>query len=284
MIQGAEVIVIGGGPAGLAAAIAARQKGFSAIVIDGTAPPIDKACGEGLLPETQAALKELGVQIAAEAGHRFRGVRFVDGSVQLQADFPAGQGIGIRRTVLHELLATHAKHCGVELLWRAPVTGISPEGVQLPGLTLKARWIVGADGIGSRARRWARLEAARQRKLRSAVRRHYRVKPWADHAEVHWGAKTQAYVTPVSPEEVCVVMIADKPEEAAFERVLNVLPELRERLADGELHSRERGAVAAMHSLKQVTRGNVALVGDASGGVDAITGEGLRLAFRQALA
>jgi flavin-dependent dehydrogenase len=39
-----------------------------------------------------------------------------------------------------------------------------------------------------------------------------------------------------------------------------------------------------MHILRRVTRGNVALVGDASGGVDAITGGGLRLAFRQSLA
>jgi flavin-dependent dehydrogenase len=55
-------------------------------------------------------------------------------------------------------------------------------------------------------------------------------------------------------------------------------------LSGAELASRERGAITVMHRLKRVTRGNVALVGDASGGVDAITGEGLRLAFRQSLA
>src|SRR6267378_2491580 len=43
-----EILVIGGGPAGLAAAIAARKKGFEVTVADGAKPPIDKACGEGL--------------------------------------------------------------------------------------------------------------------------------------------------------------------------------------------------------------------------------------------
>jgi len=59
---------------------------------------------------------------------------------------------------------------------------------------------------------------------------------------------------------------------------------LRERLRGAELTSRERGAVTSSRFLKNVQRGNVALLGDASGSVDAITGEGLRLAFLQAFA
>jgi flavin-dependent dehydrogenase len=54
------VFVIGGGPAGLAAAIAARQRGFAVAVADGLEPPVDKACGEGLMPDTLRVLRELG--------------------------------------------------------------------------------------------------------------------------------------------------------------------------------------------------------------------------------
>jgi 2-polyprenyl-6-methoxyphenol hydroxylase-like FAD-dependent oxidoreductase len=57
-----DVLVIGGGPAGLAAAIAARRKGFSVAVVDAAVPPIDKACGEGLMPDALSALAELGIQ------------------------------------------------------------------------------------------------------------------------------------------------------------------------------------------------------------------------------
>jgi flavin-dependent dehydrogenase len=284
MAPRADVVVVGGGPAGLAAAIAARRKGFSVILIDGATPPIDKSCGEGMMPETQAALKELGVEVAPGLGQYFRGIRFVDSGGHVQADFPAGQGMGIRRTVLHDLLVENALKSGAKLLWKTPVTGTSSEGVQLRGGAVQARWIIGADGGGSRVRRWSNLEAFVQHEPRRAIRRHYRIKPWAEYAEVHWSARAQAYVTPVSRQEVCVVTIADSFEDAAFDGALESLPELQERLAGAELNGPERGAVTAMLALPRVSRGNVALVGDASGGVDAITGEGLRLAFRQALA
>ena len=45
MMTTTDVFVIGGGPAGLATAIAARQRGFDVVVADGAQPPIDKPCG-----------------------------------------------------------------------------------------------------------------------------------------------------------------------------------------------------------------------------------------------
>lgn len=277
-----DVFVIGGGPAGLAAAIAARRKGFSVALADGAEPPIDKPCGEGMMPETQVALRKLGVELPSDAGYRIRGIRFVHGSVQVAAEFPAGQGIGIRRPVLHEHLIRSAEQCGVKLLWKTAVRGISADGVQLPRGTVRAQWIIGADGSTSRVRRWSDLEATVQREQRSASRRHYRVQPWTDYTEVYWGPRSQAYVTPISSQEVCIVVAAEQPEDTDSERALQDLPELRARLAGALLGSRERGAITAMHSLARVSRRKVALIGDASGGVDAITGEGLRLAFSQA--
>jgi menaquinone-9 beta-reductase len=279
-----SVFVIGGGPAGLAAAIAASQKGFAVTVADGVEPAIDKPCGEGMMPATQAALSELGVELPTYLGYRFRGIRFVQGAMQVAADFPEGQGTGVRRTLLHELLIRRAEQCGVKLLWRTPVLGIAPDGVRVGGRTIPVGWIVGADGGHSRVRRWSNLDCAVTNSHRFASRRHYRVRPWSQFTEIYWGLRVQAYVTPISNGEVCIVTVAESKEDAGFERALRVLPALRARLADAELGSRERGAITAMHSLARVWRGHVALVGDASGGVDAITGEGLRLAFRQAQA
>ena len=61
-----EVVVVGAGPAGLVAAIAARQRGFDVTVLDARTPPIDKPCGEGILPRGVAALNALGILLPAE--------------------------------------------------------------------------------------------------------------------------------------------------------------------------------------------------------------------------
>jgi menaquinone-9 beta-reductase len=277
-----DVFVIGGGPAGLAAAIAARQKGMSVTVADGGEPPIDKPCGEGLLPETLAALAELNVELPRGAGIRFRGIRFVEGDMALRADFPRGEAIGIRRTLLHESLLARAKECGVKLLWRTPVIGIEKGEVRVGERIVSSRYIAGADGSGSRTRRRCGFGRSRGT-MRFASRRHYRIKPWAEYLEIYWGARAQAYVTPVSEEEVCVVVLADTSEEAQFAKTWANWPSLEERLANAEVTGRDKGAVTSMNSLRRVCRGSVALIGDASGSVDAITGDGLRLAFCQAL-
>lgn len=284
MRQPVDLFIVGGGPAGLAAAIAARQKGFDVTVADGSAPPIDKTCGEGMTPESVAALRALGVNFASGEGFRFRGIRFVQNGVSVCADFPEGFGAGCRRPLLHEKLIARAEECGVRLLWKTPVTGMDLDGVFAGGKKIAARWIVGADGRGSRVRKWSGLETARSSTRRFASRRQYRMRPWSEFMEIYWGEKTQAYVTPVGSEEVCVVLIAASPAETSFAAALAKMPELRKRLHGAELCSRERGAITISKSLRNVQRGNVALVGDASGSVDAITGEGLRLGFRQAFA
>src|SRR5215510_14228781 len=86
-----DVFVIGGGPAGLAVAITARQKGMNATVADGAMPPVDKTCGEGMMPETLAALRSLGVELDPCEGFRFKGIRFVQEGATVCAAFPHGQ-------------------------------------------------------------------------------------------------------------------------------------------------------------------------------------------------
>jgi flavin-dependent dehydrogenase len=278
-----DVFIIGGGPAGLAVSIAARQKGFQVIVADGIAPPIQKPCGEGMLPETLAALRGLGVEIDPADGARLRGICFMQKDARVWSDFPGDLGVGLRRTVLHERLVARAQETGVQLLWRTPISGIDGNSVRLTHGKVHAHWIVGADGQGSRVRHWSGIET-KTVKQRHAIRRHYRVKPWSSYVEVHWGTRAQAYVTPVGGEEVCIVTLSATPEDASFDKALCEFPDLRENLSGAQLNSPERGAVTCMRTLCNVQRRNLALVGDASGGVDAITGDGIRLALRQASA
>jgi menaquinone-9 beta-reductase len=279
-----DVFVIGGGPAGLAAAIAARQQGFRVMVADGAQPPIDKACGEGLMPDGLAALQRLGIQLPLDEAYPFYGIRFLSSTLSADAPFPAkGCGLAVRRTALHRVMIERAEQVGADLLWRTAVTGISAEGVCVGKTLVRARWIVGADGGNSRVRRWAGLEIGSRPRPRFAFRQHYRVKPWTDHMEVHWGDRCQGYATAVGPELVCVAL-ASHDSSLRMEEGLRALPGLGARLRGADAVSMERGAVTGNRRLKDVWRGNVALVGDASGMVDAITGEGLGMAFSQAVA
>ena len=279
-----DVFVIGGGPAGLAAAITARQRGFRVVVADGSRPPIDKACGEGFLPDGLEALERLGIHVPLNEAFPFRGVRFLSSHLSAEAQFPdGGTGLAVRRTVLHRVIAERAEQLGVELLWQTTVTGIFTEGVQLGGHHVRARWIVGADGLNSRVRFWAGLDAGFRPRLRYAFRQHFRVAPWTNHMEVYWGARCQAYAIAVDGEQVCVALASHDPG-LRLEDGLKELPALSARLQGAETLSTERGAPTGNRTLRDVWRGNVALIGDASGTVDAITGEGMGLAFRQAVA
>lgn len=276
-----DVFVLGGGPAGLAAAIAIRQAGLSVMLADALRPPIDKACGEGLMPDSLRALRAMGVMLPCDCGHPFRGIRFQGTRHCVAANFPRGSGLAVRRTVLQPLLAEHARQIGVELLWECPMTGIEGNAVFMGRRRFETRWIIGADGLQSSVRRWAGLESFRRNSRRFSYRRHYAAAPSSDFVEVLWGEGCQIYVTPVNANEIGIALITRKPKF----RIADALPQFR--TLKRRLHyptSEERGALAATRRLDRVTQGNVALIGDASGSVDPITGEGLCLAFQQALA
>src|SRR5437660_1597208 len=139
-------------------AIAARQRGLHVAVADSRRPPIDKACGEGLMPDGLEALERLGLQLPLAEAYPFRGIRFLSRELSTDALFPAsGFGLAARRTVLHRVMTERAAQVGTELLWGAAVTGIGADGVHVGKDVVRARWIIGADGSNSRVRRWAGL-------------------------------------------------------------------------------------------------------------------------------
>ncbi len=113
----ADVVIIGGGPAGLAAAIALRQKGADCLVVEALSPAIDKCCGEGLMPDAVNLLSSLGIDVSEADGYGFHGIRFCNAAHTVDAVFPVGTGIGLRRTKLHQRMIERAVEAGVRIAW-----------------------------------------------------------------------------------------------------------------------------------------------------------------------
>jgi len=292
-----DVLVVGAGPAGLAGAIAAARQGLHVEVIDAMRPPINKACGEGLMPDSLEALAAIGFDLNQDLhsieSHLLRGIRFIGDSSSsgrtptTEAAFPAAPGRGIRRTVLHQLLLDRAIVLGVCFHWETSVQGITQtsDGVQVHTnrKTLAARYLIGADGQRSRIANWAGLTEDSVHSRRIGLRQHYSIAPWTDFVEVYWSNSGQAYVTPNSSNEVCVAFISSN-KFASSNQALRHFPTLALRLANAQASGVARGSITLDRKLRRVTTGNIALLGDASGSVDAVTGEGLALCFRQAAA
>ncbi len=278
-----EVIVVGAGPAGLVAAIAARQRGFDVTVLDARTPPIDKPCGEGILPRGVAALKSLGVSLPDEDVLPFQGIRFVDGDVSARADFANEAGFSMRRVKLHRFLIDRATEAGAELLWGARVVRMDAGLITTTSKSYAYRWLIGADGHSSQVRTWARLERPRwQSRRRFGFCSHFGVRPWSDVTEVHWANGCQIFVTPMKDAEVGVAVLSRDPARR-LERAIEDFPELADKLRGSTRITKEAGDITSLTVLPAVARDRVALVGDASGTVDALTGHGLSLSFQQAL-
>ena len=274
-----DVAIAGGGPAGLAAAIRAAQRGFKAVVLERSDGPLDKACGEGLMPAGAHELSLLGAHL--ETAQPFFGIRYLQDEQVVEARFKKGNGLGIRRTVLSSALRERASELGAEVR-RATVQSAhaGPQSIAIAtdqGEVL-ARLLIAADGLHSPLRHAAGLDApGPPAPPRFGIRRHYQLAPWSDLVEVHWSAGVEAYLTPVGPACVNVAFLSGRG--AGFDELLSRFPALQKKLAGAEAGSETRGAGPLLQRVRARRADRLALLGDAAGYVDAITGQGLSLAF-----
>ncbi|WP_413451848.1 FAD-dependent monooxygenase [Georgenia phoenicis] len=273
-----DLVVAGGGPAGLATALHAAAAGLSVVVREPRPGVVDKACGEGVMPAGVAHLAALGVR---PAGRDIVGIRYCAPGRSAATRFRGRPGRGVRRTELHRALREAVRDAGVTIeQGRVREVRNQAGGVVVDGEA--AGYVVVADGLHSPLRRAVGLEARAPGPARYGLRRHVRLAPWTDHVEVHWAGHSEAYVTPVAEDEVGVAILTSR--RAPYEEQLADFPELLERLAGAELASTVRGAGPLRQASRRRVEGRVLLVGDASGYVDALTGEGISLALAQAQA
>jgi len=287
-MKDADLLIAGAGPAGLAAAIEAADCGLRVTVVEKRRPPLDKPCGEGIMPAGVALLHRLGIHVPALHSRPFTGIRFVDGKIVAEGRFPNGPGLGVRRTALAQAMLERASRAGVEVRFGCALVSFAQRRRSVVAMTsdgeIEAAWLIGADGLHSRVRALAGLGGSpRSEGRRFGMRRHFSVAPWTTCVEVHWSDGAEAYVTPVGPAEVGVALLWNG-EHCRYDELLGRFPVLAQCLAGAPPCTEIAGAGPLRQRVRRRYRGRVALIGDAAGYLDPLTGEGITLGLRTARA
>ena len=271
------MLVVGGGPSGLAAAIEAAVAGLDVRLVEPRPFPIDKACGEGLMPAAVGSLERLGVE--RPYGRPFTGIRYVWNGRTAEGSFRSGPGLGVRRLELSRVLHDRVAQLGISIESER-VRAVKQNDGFVEAAGIRAKWLIAADGLHSAVRRAIGIESIRKRSMRRGASWHFEVEPWSERVEIYLSEEGEAYVTPVADDLVGVAILAEHPSE--FEREMAHYRLLRERLP--EPVDQPKGAGPFPQWMKKRVHGRVLFVGDAAGFLDPITGEGIQLGFQAAQA
>jgi len=277
-----DLLIIGGGPAGLATAILAGMRGMTSVVFEARGGSLDKACGEGIMPPGARLLQEMGVVLEGGRGRTFPGIRFIDGETRVEGSFPSTPGVAARRPRLIEAMLERTRTLPIDYrrgeaveAWRISSSGVE---VDTAAGVFLGRFLIGADGLRSRVGRTLAADPRPARRPRLGLRRHFFMAPWSSEVEVHFGDGVEAYVTPLPESQVGVALLASDVS-AGFDGLLRRLPWLWHCLAGVEPASSVRGAGPFGFLPKRRANQRLALVGDAAGFIDPISGDGLTMTF-----
>ncbi len=309
-----KVVIIGGGPCGLVAAILLSKIIKEVVVLEKEKFPVDKVCGEGLMPRAVDFLKDENILDQNFLNDKnnyyyFEGINFAHQNICLEGKFPKNsRGMGIKRTVLSQLLFNKARDSGVVIKTSSKVvdikTGVRPFVTFMTEQSvsnnsnvmsiIEADLVLLCDGHSSLLKQ--KLEIKRQllypqilkRKgefpLRLGAREHYTIRPWSNKVEVLWGDGIEAYITPLSSDKIGITWLFNakqmKPGSDS-EIFLKYFPSLKEKLKNAI--SLNDFLVFGPMGLKsnRGSLGKICLLGDSFSFYDGITGEGLASAFNE---
>ncbi len=306
-----QVAIAGAGPAGAACAALLARQGVDVVLLDAQRFPRFKACGEFMSPQCIPLLEQLGVAHAVQrAGARaVRGMELVGHGKRARGHFvdigraraPVEHGWALRREVFDAQLVEHARNCGAQVFegWRVKevqrdidgcVRGLWLRGPSGERRALAAPWTIGADGLRSRVAAALGVQREDPSLRRIALTTRYRNVSTAPIAQAHFFEGGYFALAPVDQELVSVNLVlftqvyqrAALARDALFDAWVEQIPAVRDVLIPGERVEPVRGLGPLARSTSQQTFDGAALVGDACGYADPITGEGIYFALQGA--
>ncbi len=306
----ADVIIVGGGPAGASTAFALARAGVKVLIIDRERFPRDKPCAEYLSPQASRVLSDMGVLAEVES----RGPAHLAGMVvrapsgrQLRGDFAAphgfrgfrDRGLAIRRRVLDAILLDAARRAGADVMEQTRVTDVRRDDRgRVRGVTvsleagtreLEAPLLIGADGLRSIVGRRLGLIRSGRFPRRVALVSHWRgIADLGDYGEMHVERNGYMGLAPVDDGlvNVAIVIPSSRARDIGSDRGqfvsawLGRRPHLVRRFARAV---RESSVVATGPFNVRARRAwapRALLVGDAADFFDPFTGEGIYAALR----
>ena len=306
-----EVLVVGAGPAGSAAAAGLARAGRDVLLVDSHAHPRPKACAEYASPRIAEELARLEVPDEAWRTDALplQGMRVIRGedAVDMGYHDAAGQrhSWGLDRERFDATLAAHAVASGARLMertaldavhWRGgqDATGGRVVGASLRTAdgrrTVRCRWLIGADGARSHTARRLQMDLGVGRPRRLGLVAHYEGLPeLADHGEMHVASDWYVGLAPLAGNRLNVGMAlpmngAKQPAEQRFQAAIDAIPAVAERLRGVRRLTPIRGASPIGHRVRGTAGRGWMLIGDAAGFIDPFTGEGIFRALRSARA
>jgi menaquinone-9 beta-reductase len=302
-----DVLVVGAGPAGSAAAAWAADAGLGVVLADKTSFPRDKACGDGLTPRAIAELDRLNLTGWLGTHPTNRGLRACGFGQELYLPWPGGSlpGIGsaVPRTELDTRIRAEAIERGAVGLDDARAVDVVRAGDRITGVvftrgagaakesfTVGCQRLVVADGARSQlgrilGRRWHQ-NTAYGVAARAYVKSGRSNDDWiTSHLELRDGSNEllsgYGWVFPLGHGEVNIgvgtLATERRPADVNLQQLIGVYTEMRRD--DWELHGELRAVRSAVlpmgGAVSAVAGANWALIGDAAGCVNPLNGEGI---------